>query len=138
MESNNSVFNNKLCLESNNSVFNNKHFLQADGSAQDPHIRIQDDVLLFCPHSREDLELLFNYMKNIDSTKKIQFTMEVAKDILEILDLQLKLDKVSKLISVEIFSKATNSFAYLLPSTCFPKTNIENIPKGAALLLRRF
>ena len=125
-------------MESNNSVFNNKHFLQADGSAQDPHIRVQDDVLLFCSHSREDLELLFNYMKNIDSTKKIQFTMEVAKDILEILDLQLKLDKVSKLISVEIFSKATNSFAYLLPSTCFPKTNIENIPKGAALLLRRF
>ena len=77
-------------------------------------------------------------MKNIASTKKIQFTMEVAKDILEILDLQLKLDKVSKLISVDIFSKATNSFAYLLPSTCFPKTNIENIPKGAALLLRRF
>ena len=100
--------------------------------------RFQDDVLLFWPHSREDLDLFFNYMKNIDSTKKIQFTMEVAKDILEILDLQLKLDKVSKLISVDIFSKATNSFAYLLPSTCFPKTNIENIPKGAALLLRRF
>ena len=63
--------------------------------------------------------------------------MKVAKDILELLDLQLKFDKVSKLISVEIFSKATKSFTYVLPSTCFPKTNIENIPKGVALRLRR-
>ena len=28
-------------------------------------------------------------------------------------------------------------FAYVLPNTCFPKTNIENIPKGIALRLRR-
>ena len=76
-------------------------------------------------------------MNNIDSTKKIQFTMEVAKDVLEFLDLQFKFGRVSKLISVDIFSKATNSFTYVLPSTCFPKTNIENIPKCVALRLRR-
>ena len=76
-------------------------------------------------------------MNNIDNTKKIQFTMEVAKDILEFLDLQLKFDKVSKLISVDIFSEATNSFTYVIPSTCFPKTIIENIPKGVASRLRR-
>ena len=67
-------------------------------------------------------------MNNMDSTKKIQFTMEVAKDVLKFLDLQLKFDKVSKLISVDIFSKATNSFIHAFPSTCFSKTNIENIP----------
>ena len=60
-------------------------------------------------------------MKNIDSMKKIQFTMEVAKDILEFLDLRLKFDKKSKRISIDIFSKATNSFKYVLPSTCFLK-----------------
>ena len=36
-----------------------------------------------------------------------------------------------------IFSKATNSVTYVLPSTCFPKRNIENIPEGGALSLRR-
>ena len=76
-------------------------------------------------------------MNNTDSTKKIQFTMKVAKDILEFLDLQLKFDKVSKLISVDIFSEATNSFTYVIPSTCFPRTIIENIPKGVASRLRR-
>ena len=63
--------------------------------------------------------------------------MEVAKDSLEFLDLKLMFDKDSKKTSVDVFLKATNSFTYLLPSTCFPKSNIENIPKGVALRLRR-
>ena len=41
-----------------------------------------DYILLVWPHSAEDLNLLFNYMNNIDKTKKIQFTMEVAEDVL--------------------------------------------------------
>ena len=32
-------------------------------------------------------------MHNIDRTKKVQFTMEVGKDVLEFLDLKLKFDK---------------------------------------------
>ena len=63
--------------------------------------------------------------------------MEIANDSLEFLDLKLMFDKESKKISVDVFSKATNSFTYLLPNTCFPKSNIKNIPKGVALRLRR-
>ena len=141
----------KLCLESSNSAFNNKDFLQADGTAQGSHMscsyshiaieifdkkvlkyhpsvigwkRFRDDAFSVWPHSRENLDLFFNYMNNIDSTEKIEFTMEVAKDILEFLELQLKFDKVSKIISVVIFSKATNSFTYVLPSTCLLKRKI--------------
>ena len=76
-------------------------------------------------------------MNKIDRTKKIQFTMEVGKDVLEFLDLKLKFDKELKRILVDIFPKATNSFTYVLPSTCFPKNSIENVPKGVALRLRR-
>ena len=36
-----------------------------------------------------------------------------------------------------MFAEDTNSFTYVLSSTCFPKNNIENIPKGIALRLRR-
>ena len=50
------------------------------------------------------------------STKIIQFAMEVAKDVLEFLDLKLKFDKYKR-ISVDILVKATNSFTYVLPST---------------------
>ena len=63
--------------------------------------------------------------------------MEVSKDVLEFLVLRLEFDKESKRISVKFFSKATNSFIYVLSSTYFPKNNIENIPKGVALHLRR-
>ena len=63
--------------------------------------------------------------------------MEVAKDVLEFLDLKLKFDKEHRCILADISAKATNSFTYVLPSTCFPKISIENIPKGVALWLRR-
>ena len=36
-----------------------------------------------------------------------------------------------------MFAKDTDSFTNVLPSTCFPKNNIENIPKGAPLRLGR-
>ena len=59
--------------------------------------------------------------------------MEVATDTLEFLD--LKFDKESKQIYVSIFAKDTESFTNVLPSTCFPKNNIENTPKGTPLCL---
>ena len=76
-------------------------------------------------------------MNKVDPTKKIQFTMEVATDTLEFLDLKLKFDKESKQISVDVFAIDTDSFTYVLPGTCFPKNNTENITKGVALRLRR-
>ena len=63
--------------------------------------------------------------------------MEIAGDSLEFLDLKLKFDIETKHISVDVFSKTTTSFTYVLLSTCFRKSSIENIPKGFALCLRR-
>ena len=90
-------------------------------------------MFLVWPHFAEDLNLFFNYMNKLDGTKKIQFTMEIGKDILQFLDLKLKFDKGHKRISVDIFAKATNSFTYVPPSICFPKNSIENVPKSFAL-----
>ena len=63
-------------------------------------------------------------MNNIDRAKRIQITMQVAKDFLEFLDLKLQFDKEYKRISVDIFSKVNNGFTYVLPSTCFPNNSI--------------
>ena len=38
---------------------------------------------------------------------------------------------------MDVFAKPTNSFTYVLSSTCSPKRNINNVPKGIALRLRR-
>ena len=58
--------------------------------------RFRDDIFVVWPHTLEELQVFFNYMNNIDQSKKIQFTMEVAKDSLEFLELKLMFDKESK------------------------------------------
>ena len=73
----------------------------------------------------------------VDPTENSIYYGSYATDTLEFLDLELKFDKESKQIYVDVFAKDTNSFMYVLPSTCFPKYNIENIPKSVALCLRR-
>ena len=63
--------------------------------------------------------------------------MEVAEpgNYLEFLDLKLKWENVK--ITVDVHSNPTNSFTYVLPTTCYPRKSINNIPHGIALRLRR-
>ena len=51
--------------------------------------------------------------------------------------LDLKLKMVNGKINVDVFSKRTKSFTYVLPSTWYSNRNIRNVPKGIALRLRR-
>ena len=56
--------------------------------------------------------------------------------ILDFLDLSLHINEDNK-ICVDVYAKPTNSFTYVLPSTCYPKKSINKVPKGIALRLRR-
>ena len=76
-------------------------------------------------------------MNKANPTKQIQFTVEVATDTLVFLDLRPKFDKESKQIPVDVFAKDAASDTYVLPNTCFPKDNMENIPRGVGLHLRK-
>ena len=53
--------------------------------------------------------------------------------VLEFFDLHR--DEQSK-ICVDVFTKPTNSFTYISPSTFYPKKNINNVPKDTALRFR--
>ena len=57
------------------------------------------------------------------------------EDRIEFLDRKLKLEN-SK-IAVDVFAKPTNSFTYVLRTSCYPRKSINNIPRGIALRLRR-
>ena len=62
--------------------------------------------------------------------------MQIADDNgLEFLDLKLKIQNGK--ISVDVYSKPTNSFTYVMPSTCNPRKNINNVPRDTALRLKR-
>ena len=63
--------------------------------------------------------------------------MDFSTDTFQFLDFKPKLDKKSKQNSADVFVEDTESFTYVLPSTCFPKNNLENIPKSVALEVRR-
>ena len=129
----------KLCLECINSIFNNKHFLQSDGTAQGPYMscsyndiaiqyfdvkfleytpvticwgRFTDDIFIVWSRSIDGLDIFFDYMNKVEPTKKIQFTLEVATETLEFLELKLKFDKKSKQISVDV-GKLKKQFSYI-------------------------
>ena len=95
-----------------------------------------DDVFVVWTHGPASVSLFLEYLNKIDKTGKIQFTMQAAGDDgLEFLDLKLRM--VNGKISVNVFSKPTNSFTYVLPSTSYPNRNIRNIPKDTVIRLRR-
>ena len=60
----------------------------------------------------------------------------VTYSALEFLDLSLHINEQNK-VCVDIYAKSTNSFTYVLPSTSYPKRNINSIPKTIAIRLIR-
>ena len=71
-------------------------------------------------------------MNKVDPTKKNQFTMEVATDTLEFLDLKLKFDKE---IFVNVFAKDTDRFTYVLPTLKTSLKMLLDILERSAILM---
>ena len=129
----------ELCLSCNNSTFNNTNYLQTDGRVQGPHMsssyadlalasydskdlafdlshttwkRFRDDVFVVWSYGPAAVSLFLEYLNNIDKMGKIQLTKQAAGDDgLEFLDLKFKM--VNGKISVDVFSKLTNSSTYV-------------------------
>ena len=81
--------------------------------------------------------IFLDYINTLDPTQKIKFTIEVAEagKYLEFSDLKLKWENGK--ITVDAHSKPTNSSTSVLPTTCYPRKSINNIPHGVPLRLRR-
>ena len=69
------------------------------------------------------------------TTEKVKFTMQIADEVngLELLDLKIKC--LNGKLSVDVYSKPTNSFTYILPTTCYSMKNMNKVPQGIALRL---
>ena len=98
--------------------------------------RFRDDIFSVWKNSLQELHKFFKFMNSIDTSGKIEFTMSIASNysVLEFLDLSLHINEHNK-ICVDVYAKPTNSFTYVLPSTCYPKKCIKKVPKGIALRL---
>ena len=150
----------ELCLCCNNSVFNNTNYIQTDGTVQGPHMlcsysdiamaghdskalmcdfplkvwkRFRDNVFVVWTHDTAKLPSFLDYLNNIDGTGKIKFTMQITDDANGLQFLDLKITCLNGKLSVSVYSKPTNSFTYVMPSTCYPMKNINKVPQGIAL-----
>ena len=133
----------ELCLSCNNSVFNDTNYIQTDGTAQGPHMscsysdiamaghdskalmydfppkvwkRFRDDVFVVWTHDTAKLPSFLDYLNNIDGTGEIKFTMQTADDVNGLEFLDLKITCLNGKLSVDVYSKPTNSFTYVMPS----------------------
>ena len=79
------------------------------------------------PNGRKSLVLFLDYINTLDPTQKIRLIMEVAEpdNYLEFLDLKRKWENGK--IMVDVHSKPTNSFTYVLPTTCYSTTTLTNL-----------
>ena len=97
----------------------------------------RDDLIALWIHNSEDANHYLDYLNTIDLSGKIRFTMETeTENGLEVLDFRLKLTSY-KQITADIYSTPTNRFTYVDLKTCYPSRNINKIPEGIALRLRR-
>ena len=99
--------------------------------------RFRDDVFVVWTHDIAKLPSFLNYLSNIDHTENIKFSMQIADDVNELEFLDLKIKCLNGKLSVDVYSKPTNSFTYVMPSTCYPMKSINKVPQGIALRLRR-
>ena len=67
----------------------------------------------FVKHVYAAFNLFFDYLNSLNDTAKTKFTMQIARENgLEFLDLELKI--VESKINVDVYSKPTNRFMYML------------------------
>ena len=154
----------ELCINCNNSVFNNTNYLQINDTAQGPHMscsyadiamayhgrkaliyflspttwkRFRDDIFAAWGHGTDTLPSFLGYLNNVNEAGKIKFTMEIANQekCLEFLNFRIKCVKGK--MSVDVFAKPTSSLTYVKPNTYYPLKNINNVPRGIALILHR-
>ena len=87
-------------------------------------------------HGTDTRPSFLDYLNNVNEAGKIKFTVKIAdqEKCLEFLNLRIK--SVKGKLSVDVFSEPTNSFTYVKPTTCYPRKNINNVPRGIALILR--
>ena len=98
--------------------------------------RFRDDMFVVWTHGSAALNSLLDNLINLDDTRKIKFTMQIAEENeLEFIDLKVKIAEGKT--NIDVYSKPPNSFTYTLLSTCYLYQNIHNISKVIAFRLRR-
>ena len=156
----------KITLEENIARFGDKVVKQCDGTAMGPHhacsyadaaadmaidqkvmdananpffnyvddwSRFRDDIMCMWKGSVEEL-LEFNTWIN-GLHPRLNFTMEYSTTSIVFLDLRVSMG--GPMVLTQMYSKSSDTHAYLLPTSCHPTHVCRNIPKGVMKRVRR-
>ena len=148
----------ELCLKYNNSYCEGEHYIQTEGTAMGPKnscsyadiamtdidfeamnngpyipeywSRFRDDCLDIWTHGEHALYEFTDFLNSISTRlemkTKLSFTVKYSERKLDFLDITIYLEDGK--LEFDVYSKPTDSHLYLLPDSCHPKKNTENIP----------
>ena len=155
----------RLTLEENIAEFNDKVVKQCSGTAMGPHHscsytdiaidkaidrrvnsaeypwqkfinlwgRFRDDICCIWTGTEEELLQFNTWLNNLEP--KLKFTVESSKETVVFLDLRLTVKGTH--IETSMYSKPSDTHAYLMPSSCHPTHICKNIPQGVMKRVRR-
>jgi len=156
----------RITLEENIARFGEKVVKQCDGTAMGPHhacsyadaaadlaidqkvmdgnfnpffhlvddwSRFRDDIMCMWKGSVEELQEFHTWINNLHP--RLKFTMEYSTSSIVFLDLRVSTG--GPMVLTQMYSKSSDTHAYLMPESCHPTHVCRNIPKGVMKRVKR-
>lgn len=95
--------------------------------------RLRDDVYMCWSGTEEELKIFMNWLNNIHPN--LTFTYTYSSEGVEFLDLFVY--SVDNFIHTKLFSKASDTHCYLIPTSCHKSHVLKNIPYSVARRVRQ-
>ena len=156
----------QITLEENIARFGDKVVKQCDGTAMGPHhacsyadaaadlaidqkvmdaktnpfyhfvddwSRFRDDIMCMWKGSVDELMEFNSWINSLHP--RLKFTMEYSTSTIVFLDLRISTG--GPIVLTQMYSKNSDTHAYLMPTSCHPAHVCRNIPKGVMKRVRR-
>ena len=95
--------------------------------------RFRDDIFCIWTGTEEELLDFNNWINSLHP--RLKFTMEYSTSSIVFLDLRISTS--GTLLLTEMYSKSSDTHAYLMPTSCHPTHVCRNIPKGIMKRVKR-
>ena len=95
--------------------------------------RFRDDIMCMWTGSEEELLLFHAWINNLHP--RLKFTIQHSRTSIVFLDLNISV--AGPMLMTSMYSKPSDTHAYLMPTSCHPSHVCRNIPKGVMKRVKR-
>lgn len=106
------------------------------GTCNQPYVwlRYIDDIFVIWTHGEAKLKEFLSYINSLNPS--IQFTWDYAHDCVNFLDVSITMDGRG-IITTDLHVKPTDTYQYLLATSCHPNHTKRSMPYSQALRILR-